>query len=241
MRRTGFQPAEELSVLMIQGGRGRRPGPTRLTVMAIIHQAELHPTKLELLNGWLPHQPWFTAAGAALRRVGSFRFDDPEGEVGIETILVADRSSVFQVPLSYRGSALHGAESYLIGTMQHSVLGTRWVYDACGDPCYLKAVAAAMLTGRPQAEQFLDVDGRLEAMPESVVVGSTGPLHTAVPGIGSLAVRSTDAGTVVRTGEMELLVIRRLNLAEQPVGTAALTGTWAGQQTPVKLAAVTVR
>jgi len=78
-------------------------------------------------------------------------------------------------------------------------------------------------------------------MPESVVVGSTGPLRTTVPDIGSRTVFSTDAGTVVRTGELELLVIRRLSLAEQPAGTGALTGTWAGQHTPVRLAAVTVR
>lgn len=208
--------------------------------MAIIQQAELRPTKLELLSAWLPLQPWFTGHGSDLRKVASFRFDDPEGEVGIETIFLAGSGIVFQVPLSYRASPLHDAESYVVGTMQHSVLGTRWVYDACGDPCYLDAVAAAILTGRPQAEQFLNVDGRLEAMPESVVVGRTGPLHTAVPGTGSPTTRSTDAGTVVRTGKLELLIIRRLNLADLPAGTGALTGTWAGQHTPVELAAVAV-
>lgn len=208
--------------------------------MAIIHQAELRPSKLELLNGWLPLQPWFTGNSSDLRKVGSFRFDDPEGEVGIETVLLADGGNVFQVPLSYRASPLHDAESYLVGTMQHSVLGTRWVYDACGDPCYLDAVTAAILTGRPQAEQFLDVGGRLDVMPESVVVGSTGPLRTSVPGIGPFTTRSTDAGTIIRTGELELLIIRRLSLADLPAGTAALTGTWAGQHTPVKLAAVAV-
>jgi hypothetical protein len=111
--------------------------------------------------------------------------------------------------LSYRVSPLLDAESYLIGTTQHSVLGTRGVYDACGDPCYLDAVT-----------------------------GSTGPLHSAAPGIGSLTARSVDAGTVVGTGKLEVLVVRRLELAEQHTGTAALTGIWAGQQTPVQLAAV---
>jgi len=207
--------------------------------MAIIHQAELQPTKLELLQSWLPRQPWFTGDGAALIKVGAFRFDDPEGEVGIETILVAADGSVFQVPLSYRGSPLHGAEASLIGTMQHSVLGERWVYDAVGDPCYLAAVTAAILTGQPQAQHLLDVDGRLEALPESVLVGSTGPLRSAAPALGPGTASSTDAETVVRTGALELLVIRRLDLAAQAAGPEALTGTWAGQQVPVKLAAVT--
>ena len=207
--------------------------------MAIIHQAELQPTKLELLQSWLPRQPWFTGDAAALIKVGAFRFDDPEGEVGIETILVAADGSVFQVPLSYRGSPLHGAEASLIGTMQHSVLGERWVYDALGDPCYLAAVTAAILTGQPQAKHLLDVDGRLEALPESVLVGSTGPLRSAAPALGPGTASSTDAETVVRTGALELLVIRRLDVAAQAAGPEALTGTWAGQQVPVKLAAVT--
>lgn len=207
--------------------------------MAIIHQAELQPTKLELLRGWLPRQPWFTGDAAALGKVGAFRFDDPEGEVGIETILVAADGAVFQVPLSYRGSPLNGAEASLIGTMQHSVLGERWVYDAVDDPCYLDALVAAILTGQPQAQHFLDVGGRLEAMPESVLVGSTGPLRSAAPPLGPGTASSTDVKTVVRTGALELLVIRRLELAELTAGPEALTGTWAGQQTPVKLAVVT--
>jgi len=207
--------------------------------MAIIHQAQLQPTKLELLRGWLPRQPWFMGDAAALDKVGAFRFDDPEGEVGVETILVAADGAVFQVPLSYRGSPLPGAEASLIGTMRHSVLGERGVYDAVGDPCYLNALVAAILTGKPQAQHFLAVDGRLEAMPESVLVGSTWPLRSAAPTLGPGTAASTDAETVVRTGALELLVIRRLDLAEQTAGPEALTGTWAGQQNPVKLAALT--
>ena len=170
--------------------------------------------------------------------MGAFRFDDPKGEVGIETILVAADGAVFQVPLCYRGAPRPGAEPLLIGTMQHSVLGERWVYDAAGDPCYLDAVTAAIVTGQPQAQHFLDVDGRLEAMPESVLVSSTGPLRSAAPSLGPGTASSTDAETVVRTGALELRIIRRLDLAEQAAGPEALTGTWAGQETPVILAVV---
>ncbi|MCX6499733.1 MAG: hypothetical protein NTU93_13205 [Arthrobacter sp.] len=207
--------------------------------MAIIHQAQLHPTKMELLEGWLPQQPWFTAHGAALSKAGSFRFDDPDGEVGIETILVTGADAVFQVPLTYRGSPLHDAGASLIGTLQHSVLGERWVYDACGDPGYVAALAAAIRTGTPQAGQYLDVEGRLEAIPESVVVQVTGPVDATSPAIGAVTARSSGTGTRVRSGDLGLLVVRRLNLAEQPAGPRALTGTWAGQPTPVTLAAVT--
>lgn len=76
--------------------------------MAIIHQAELRPTKMELLNQWLPGRPWFPGPGSTLEKVGAFRFDDPDGEVGLETILVGTDDVVFQVPLSYRGAPWPG-------------------------------------------------------------------------------------------------------------------------------------
>ena len=207
--------------------------------MAIIHQAELQPTKLELLEEWLPRQPWFSESGTeALRKVGSYRFDDPAGEVGIETIIVSVGNSVVQVPLTYRAQPLAGAEPWLVGTMQHSVLGPRWAYDACADPVYVAALAASIVLGRPQAEQYLQKGGNLELMAQTVFVQSTGPKGDAVPDVSSAALSTTDAGTVIETANLHLLVIRRLNLNEQPVGRLTLTGTWEGQKDNVRLAAV---
>lgn len=80
--------------------------------LALLHQTTLHPTKLELLASWLPAQPWFHGDAAALRQVGAFRFDDPNGEVGIETILVtAGDDAVYQVPLTYRGTSSRAART----------------------------------------------------------------------------------------------------------------------------------
>ena len=57
--------------------------------MALLHGgASLVPSKLELLAAWLPSRPWFTGDASALEAVGSYRFDDPDGEVGMETHLV---------------------------------------------------------------------------------------------------------------------------------------------------------
>ncbi|MDQ0756150.1 hypothetical protein [Arthrobacter sp. B3I4] len=204
--------------------------------MAIIHQAQLQPTKLELLEGWLPGRPWFTAKGSGVSKVGAFRFDDPAGEVGLETILVAADEDVYQVPLSYRASPLAGAEAFLVGTMEHSVLGKRWVYDACADPCYAEVLAATVLTGQPQANHYLDVDGRLEVMPESVVVGSTGPFLAERPAVRQITARDTATGTVVRAGDLEVLVKRRLDIPAQPAPARSMTGTWEGQSGPVILA-----
>jgi hypothetical protein len=48
--------------------------------MALLYQAELRPSKIELIKGWAPTQPWFEgSASASLTSVGSFRFDDPNG------------------------------------------------------------------------------------------------------------------------------------------------------------------
>ena len=199
--------------------------------MAILQQAELRPTKLELLGEWLPRQPWFPESGAApLRRVGSYRFDDPAGEVGMETIIVSAGSSIVQVPLTYRAQPLPGADSWLVGTMQHSVLGPRWVYDACADPTYVTALAASIMLGQPQAEQYLEVEGKLEVLAQSVVVQSPGPILDAVPSVSSALPRTTAGGTAIETENFDLLVVRRLNVDEQPVGRLVLTGTWEGQE-----------
>jgi NAD(P)-dependent dehydrogenase (short-subunit alcohol dehydrogenase family) len=117
-------------------------------LMAILHTATVTPTKLELLETWLPRQTWFSGPATDLIRVAGYRFDDPDGEVGLETLLVrsGDDGAVYQVPLSYRGAPLSNADSYLVGTMEHSVLGPRWVYDAEGDPVY-RAVLASVISG----------------------------------------------------------------------------------------------
>ncbi|WP_420827519.1 maltokinase N-terminal cap-like domain-containing protein [Arthrobacter roseus] len=81
---------------------------------------------MKLLAHWLPNQPWFRKSGPTnLGRVGSFRFDDPDGEVGIETLILKSESAVFQVPLTYRSCPLEDADPCLIGTLEHSFLGKR--------------------------------------------------------------------------------------------------------------------
>lgn len=98
--------------------------------------ATLSPTKLEALSAWLPGQEWFAGDASDLEITGRFRFVDPDGEVGVETILVTSGGTLYQAPLTYRGAPLEGADGALVTTMDHSVLGTRWVYDALADPVY---------------------------------------------------------------------------------------------------------
>ncbi|TFV54408.1 hypothetical protein E4P41_18985 [Geodermatophilus sp. DF01-2] len=204
--------------------------------MAIIHRADLRPTKLELVGGWVPTRPWGgAAAGAGLQQVAAYRFDDPEGEVGVETFVVrAGDGSLRQVPLTYRGAPAPGQEAYLVGTMEHSVLGRRWVYDACGDPVYVAALAGALLAGSPQAEEFVEVDGTPERREPSARVTGSGSAGEVGPLESPVVTDSADATTVC-AGDLELVVRRVLDLTATATG-AMLTGTWAGQPEPVLLA-----
>ena len=128
-----------------------------VTSVAEIHTgASLSPSKVELVSGWMGDQRWYAAKGQQprLRRLASWRLDDPEGEVGVETIIVADEAGaetvVYQVPLTYRGEPLGSADHALVGTMEHSVLGHRWVYDAPHDPVYA-AQLLELVQGRVRA------------------------------------------------------------------------------------------
>ncbi len=105
--------------------------------MATIHPgATLTPPFREFLPGWVARQPWFPGAGTpSLTPVGYFRFEDPDGEVGVETHLVADGSRVYQVPMTYRSAPLADPAA-LIATAEHSVLGTRWIHDGEADPVW---------------------------------------------------------------------------------------------------------
>jgi hypothetical protein len=211
--------------------------------MALLHRADLHPAKLDLLAAWLPGRPWYRGhPGAGIARVAAFRFDDPAGAVGIETILVgAGDGLIYQVPLTYRGAPMAGGDGWLVGTTDHSVLGQRWVYDACGDPVYAAALASAILAGSGQAEEFFEVDGRLEPRePAMTVTGSGQEADAGIPAIGAVRRVVEDDPTIVVTDPVELAIVRCLKGSTSLPG-ATLTGTWSGQVTPVPLAYATSR
>jgi hypothetical protein len=201
--------------------------------MALLHDATLVPSKLDLLTAWLPGQSWFSG-DAGVQRIAAYRFDDPAGEVGVETFLVsAGGDAVFQVPMTYRNAALPDKDDFLVGTTEHSVLGTRWVYDGCADPVWAATLATAILTGGAQAEEFLDRNGRLESRPPSATVRGSGAPGASVPEIVALSCFDQGAVTVVRAGALELIVARVVGAAIDTEQT--LTGSWAGSE-PATLA-----
>ncbi|MGC4110155.1 MAG: hypothetical protein QM747_06970 [Nocardioides sp.] len=210
--------------------------------MGLVHAtADIVPTKQELVEAWLPSRPW--AAGATeVKVLAGFRFDDPEGEVGVETIVWRTPDDVLlQVPLTYRGAPLDGAEEHLIGTMEHTVLGARWVYDACGDPVWAAALATAILTGGTQAQVVAERDGELIELPARLPVLGSGSPGAAVPtitAVDSVADSVTDDGAVTRVvaGGVTLSLAR---VVGTPLpGEATLTGSTADRDLGV-LAALT--
>ncbi|MGW8767330.1 maltokinase N-terminal cap-like domain-containing protein [Streptomyces sp. NPDC055815] len=162
--------------------------------MAVIHHTTMQPTKMELLTEWLPGRAWYTGGADAPSpaKAGGFRLDDPAGEVGIEFMAVADGSGpdavTYLVPMTYRGAPLESAEHALIGTSEHGVLGTRWIYDGTHDPV-LVAELYALLTGRAEAQaQSVDntTDPTVAASLDAAGTGAEfvrvteGPDHTDV-------------------------------------------------------------
>lgn len=128
--------------------------------MATIHRTTMTPTKLELLESWLPTQPWYVGmASPALSKAGGFRLDDPQGEVGIEFMIVNDtaggESVTYHAPLTYRGAPLEGAGDALVGTSEHGVLGKRWIYDGTHDPVLMAQLRALFRSqAEPQAQNL---------------------------------------------------------------------------------------
>jgi hypothetical protein len=197
--------------------------------MGLVHAtADIVPTKKELVLSWLPSRAW--ADGVTKVKVeAGYRFDDPDGEVGVETIVWRTPDGVLlQVPLTYRGAPLVGAEEHLIGTMEHTVLGRRWVYDGCADPVWAAALVGTVLTGGTQARVVFERDGELVEAPARLPVRGSGSSDATVPEVTSVD-SVTDDGplTVVAAGPV---TIRLARVVGTPLsGDATLTGSTADQ------------
>ena len=200
--------------------------------MAVIHQAQLTPTKLEALSDWLPRQPWSgVAPGSEVLQAGRFRFDDPAGEVGVETMLVrVGDGPVLHVPLTYRSAPLEGGEPFLVTEMDHSVLGPRWVYDAVGDPVYADVLHRAIRTGGTEADVQVAVEGRFEPGPKFATARGSGSAADA-PTITEVRPRTDGTTTTVSTAAGDLLVLR-VPGGDVPAGET-LTASWGEDRSAV--------
>jgi hypothetical protein len=170
--------------------------------MAILYpSATIRPTKQELLEAVL---------GGPVEVIGSYRFDDPAGEVGVEAFVVRRDGQLQHLVFTYRDAPHKNRESQLVCMMDHSVLGRRWVYDGTTDPvaveCFHRAVRGA------QSQSVL------ELWEDGIVLGSRAPAMRLSVQAGP----SADGAT---------LRIAR-NLGDTAPGPA-LVASWAGGEAVV--------
>lgn len=193
--------------------------------MALLHgTAELVPSKRELLADWMPNQPWFH--GGEIKSLGSFRFDDPDGEVGMESIILTADGRTYQAAMTYRAAPLDGGR--LIGTMDHSVLGPRWAYDATSDPVFAAALGTTILAGGTQAPLVRDTGTKTVSVDPVVTVKGSGVPGAEIETIELRGSAVTDEGTLMETSGPNLVLIHDLEAGAKTMGDHRLTGEWEG-------------
>jgi hypothetical protein len=177
--------------------------------VAIVHaSATIRPTKPELIE---------IVLGGPGEVLGSYRFDDPAGEVGVESFVVVDgRGRLQQLVFTYRSAPLRDEGARLVSTMEHSVLGERWVYDGATDPVALECFRRALLGQQDQAVLEVWEDGRPAGTREpsvrlSVAPGTTpddAPLRIVRDLEDDPAQRETGPALVARWADGEAVVAR---------------------------------
>lgn len=173
--------------------------------------------------------------GETIEIAGAYRFDDPDGRVGIETFLIAAADRVLQVPVTYRGEPLDGYEDSLVTTMEHSVLGRRWVYDATGDPVYAGTLTQTILSGGTQAELKYDYPAPPEKLNITTHVRGSGDSGTEVPTIDSVTTSRSETATTIQANGVTLEIFHVIDPTRVAGADHSLSGTWPGQSTPVVL------
>jgi len=207
--------------------------------MAIFQVATNTPPKADLITGWIRDQPWADTEGDPIELLGSFHLDDPDGRVGMQVHIVRSGQACFQVPFTYRDGRLPRLEDAYIAPMEHSVLGTRHVYDGLRDDQFIAVLAGVAACGFGQALGFAQVDGRWQAWPDQVRLHPFGSVDARVLVDDFERVPTASTDVVLRNEDLELTVFRTLIERQQPeIGIGA---TWPSQSAPIALAAVTQR
>ncbi len=118
--------------------------------------------------------------------------------------------------------------------MQHSVLGTRWVYDGLRDPLFVVMLAAVAMTGQGEALGIAVYDGRWYIAPSNVRIQGGAWTQERVPVDGFELESDDPVNVVLHNDRFRLKVYRRP--APGPRPAIGLTATWDGQPDAVVLA-----
>ncbi|MBT2513353.1 1,4-alpha-glucan branching enzyme [Arthrobacter sp. ISL-30] len=170
----------------------------------------------ELLRRWLPNQRWFPVKNDdfTLESRGAFQLSDETGEARLVVRLLeigyvkadgTSHSDLLQVPLSFRGAPLPGAENALVAEAEvpDSLTGVPagnsdalWIYDAVHDSAF---VAAWLNLMRSEAATL---DGNAHG---HVVVGGAG-LPQASGRIRVLSGEQSNSSVIIDDGEAAAIV-----------------------------------
>jgi hypothetical protein len=157
----------------------------------------------------------------------------------MEVFLADAGGTVFQVPVTYRDTPLAGGGDALIGEVQHSALGTRWVYDGLRDALLVTMLAGVSMTGQGEALGMVMDDGRWHIAPSPVRIQGGGWGLERVPVDGFELVTDDADRSVLRNDGFELTVFRRPRPGPRPA--IGLTATWGEIEEPIVLATVEPR
>ena len=122
---------------------------------AIMYDTTVVPSKHEIAQEWTDY----------VDIQGSYRLvDTVDGQVGVEVLISKDREGrLTQIPFSYRSEEI--APEHTLSTLEHGVLGKRWVTNALGDPVAVREFIRTILSGDDGANRddgvagFLDIRG----------------------------------------------------------------------------------
>ena len=225
----------------------------------IFRNASLTPSKPEAVARYIQRR-WPDAGATAenITLLASYRFDDPAGEVGTEVHIVHDAGGrTLQVPLTYRGApqpemegtGLDGEEGAELLTMEHSELGTRWVYDGLSDRVFVAGLLGAISAGSGGAA-YVDAETGEEFTSGRAEVRGTGTPSEVQLSDSLPAPMPSETSVTLDLGDATLTFNSVLDTdfpatdsgssTDSAAGTPGLLlGTWSGQDAEVLLASVT--
>ena len=117
------------------------------------------------LGQWMTRQRWYANKGAVpdLEEIGSWSFATEQDGVELVTHLLIDhapgKAALYQVPLSYRRTAVPGLEHAIVGTLDDG----RTVYDAPHDSAWALGLLEMIVDGAEGTGDGMRVAGRHSA------------------------------------------------------------------------------
>lgn len=117
--------------------------------------------------------------------------------------------------------------------MEHSVLGTRYIYDGLGDERFVSVYAGVIAAGYGQALGFAKHEGRWHVVPDELCIQSTGRITSRVAVDGFSRTDGMDGEVHFMNDTMSFTYYRRPRPGTPTVG---LTASWHDQTTHAVLA-----